>query len=55
MELNNNGITMTNGEHIAGLLDVLLSLITKRSHVLRRSIKGKNIGLVQGCLKGFGL
>ena len=48
MELNNNGITMTNGEHIAGLLDVLLSLITKRSHVLRRVLKVRTLAWFKG-------
>ncbi|PIM95108.1 DNA-directed RNA polymerase subunit beta [Candidatus Hodgkinia cicadicola] len=48
MELNNHGITMTNGEHTAGLLDVLSSLMTKRSHVLRRVLKVRTLAWFKG-------
>ncbi len=48
MKLTNLGITMTNGEHTVGLLDVLSSLITKRSHVLKRILEIRTLAWFKG-------
>ncbi len=44
----NLGITITNNEHTAGLLDVLLSLMTKPSHILRTGLKVRTLAWFKG-------
>ncbi|PIM96362.1 DNA-directed RNA polymerase subunit beta [Candidatus Hodgkinia cicadicola] len=48
MELNNLGVTMTKGGCSAGLLDVLSSLMTKHSHVLRRVLGVTTLAYFKG-------
>lgn len=44
----NLGITITNNEHTVGLLDVLLSLMTKPSHILRTGLKVRTLAWFKG-------
>ncbi len=48
MKSTNLGITITNSEHTAGLLDVLSSLMTKPLHILRTESKLRTLVWFKG-------